>query len=57
MPRDVQIQVRVSEEEAALLHKKGERLAEKFSGIKKLDGSINISAVVRHLALKGHDGA
>lgn len=52
-PRDVQVQVRFTEDEAAVLVGKGEELAKDFSGLRKIDGSINLSAVIRHLTLRG----
>ena len=49
MARDVTIQVRMTEDEAVRLHTIGERLSKSTSGLRKLDGAVNLSAVIRHL--------
>lgn len=48
-PREVTIQVRLTASEAATLEQIGRRMATWYSGIRKLDGSVNQSAVVRRL--------
>ena len=53
MARDESIRVRVSEEEQAALARIGARLAKSLSGIRNPDGSINVSAVIRHLIRQG----
>lgn len=50
--RTERVQVRLTEAESADLSKRGKTLSRTVSGLTKPDGSINLSAVLRHLAFK-----
>jgi hypothetical protein len=47
--RSVTLQVRVTPAQIAVLEKLGERKERFYSDIRKVDGGINTSAVVRHI--------
>ena len=47
--RSVTLQVRVTPAQIAVLERLGERKAPFYSDIRKVDGELNLSAVVRHL--------
>jgi len=47
--RSVTLQVRVTPAQIAVLEKLGKRKEPYYSDIRKVDGEINLSAVVRHM--------
>lgn len=53
--RDRMIQTRLSEDEEVRLSRVGRRMERRYSDVRRLDGSLNTSAVLRHLIDEAHD--
>ncbi len=55
--RTERIMVRLTEDERAYVENRGWARSRKLSGLKKVDGSLNLSAAIRHIILDGYKGS
>lgn len=52
-PRTERVMVRLTEDELAYVENRAIARSRRYSGLKKADGSVNLSASIRHVLLDG----